>query len=108
MSTSAPRDCTGATHDDTSAVTHRHARTKWLAIAALSNVVQRLVHLDDARTPRLLNGSYEDFRPEPRRIARFVPRPLDSRRTLPTLTTGAGVRPQRPSGLAATSGACAH
>jgi acetyl esterase/lipase len=69
--------------------------------------------------------SSEDFHPDLRRIARFAPRPLVSRRTLPllralallhlpgrhddvevvALTTGAGVRVHRPLEPAATSGA---
>ena len=69
--------------------------------------------------------SNEDFHPDLRRIARFAPRGLVSRRTLPllraltllhlpgrhedvevvTLTTGAGVRLHRPPERAATSGA---
>jgi acetyl esterase/lipase len=69
--------------------------------------------------------SSEDFHPDLRRIARFAPRPLVSRRTLPllralasvhlpgrrddvdvvTLSTGAGVRLHRPPEPAATSGA---
>ncbi|HEY6575536.1 MAG TPA: hypothetical protein VI029_11515 [Mycobacterium sp.] len=64
-----------------------------------SNIVQRLVHIAEARTPRLLNRPYEDFHPESRRIARFVPRPLDYRRTLPTLTAGANFRPQTTAGV---------
>jgi acetyl esterase/lipase len=69
--------------------------------------------------------SNEDFHPDLRRIARFLPRGLVSRRTLPlfralsllhlpgrhddvevlALTTGAGVRVHRPLEPAATSGA---
>jgi hypothetical protein len=49
----------------------------------LSHVVHGAAHLDEARTPRHPNVSYEDFHPGPRRIARFAQRPLDSRRTLP-------------------------
>jgi acetyl esterase/lipase len=69
--------------------------------------------------------SSADFHPDLRRIARFAPRPLVSRRTLPllraltslrlpgrlddvqvaTLSTGAGVRLHRPLEPAATSGA---
>lgn len=30
-----------------------------------SNFVQRLVHIAEARTPRLLNRAYEDFIPSP-------------------------------------------
>lgn len=30
-----------------------------------SNIVQRLVHIAEARTPRLLNRAYEDFIPSP-------------------------------------------
>jgi hypothetical protein len=43
----------------------------------LSNVVQRLVHLSDGCKPGLRNVAYEDVHPEPRRIARLAPRPLN-------------------------------